>query len=79
MLTKQEMTTLTGMARFGGSFCQQLAELYKVADKNNRSKLRACFIQEFQRYGKSGEFYWVILEEEENKLKNESINHPLSR
>ena len=79
MLTKEESTTLMGMTRFGGSFCQRLAELYKVADNNNKSKLRACFAQEFQRYGKAGEFYWVILEEEENKLKTESINHPLSR
>ena len=78
MLTKEEMTTLTGMTRFGGSFCQRLAELYKVADPQNRKKLKACFVQEFQRYGKAGEFYWVILEEED-KLKNESINHPLSQ
>ena len=78
MLTKEESTTLEGMRRFGGSFCHQLAELYRVADNTNRSKLRACFVQEFQRYGKAGEFYWVILEEKD-KLKNESINHPLSQ
>ena len=78
MLTKEEMTTLTGMTRFGGSFCQRLAELYKVADPQNRKKLKACFAAEWQRYDKSSEFYWVILEEED-KLKNESINHPLSQ
>ena len=78
MLTNEEVITLGAMRRFGGSFCQRLGELYKVADPHNRKKLKACFAAEFERYGEAGEFYW-LLKEEERKLKNELINHPLSQ
>tara|TARA_R100000781_G_scaffold88040_1_gene54198 strand:- start:257 stop:547 length:291 start_codon:yes stop_codon:yes gene_type:complete len=66
-MNKEDLTTMQSMRRFGGSFCQRLADCFAAADPQNKKRLKACFAQEFQRYGKAGEFYWLILEEENKR------------
>ena len=78
MLTKNEAITIEAMRRFGGSFAQRLADCYVVADPLNKKRLASAFSYEFnERYGKAGEFFWIV--SNENSLRNEEINHPLSQ
>jgi len=42
--------TLDAMQRYGGSFVQQLARLYLVADPDNREKLQQTFWATFVKY-----------------------------
>jgi len=46
--------TLRNMEIHGGSFVKLLAELYRVADTNNKAKLESCFAEIFERYEKFG-------------------------
>ena len=78
MLTKNEAITIQAMRRFGGSFVQRLADCYVVADQLNKKRLASAFSYEFnERYGKAGEFFWIV--SNEDSLRNEEINHPLSQ
>lgn len=47
--------TLDKMQKYGGSFVQQLARLWFVADSGNRAKLEASFGDIFDRYESIGE------------------------
>jgi hypothetical protein len=47
--------TLDAMARYGGSFVKQLAELTRAADPINRQKLMAAFPEYFAEYKKIAE------------------------
>lgn len=47
--------TLENMRKYGGSFVQQLARLWFVADQGNRDKLEAAFGDIFDRYENMGE------------------------
>ncbi len=42
--------TLENMRKYGGSFVQQLARLWFVADQGNRDKLEAAFSDIFDKY-----------------------------
>ena len=79
MLTSTESVTIEAMERFGGSFVQNLAKCYLSADESNRKRLLAAFSYEFkERYGKAGELFWIV-SSERDALRQEEINHPLSR
>jgi hypothetical protein len=42
-MTNDDAEVIEAMQRFGGSFTQQLARLYQVADAVNRARLRDAF------------------------------------
>ena len=43
--------TIENMKRYGGGFASRLAELWQVADAQNRAKLEAAFGDVFDRHG----------------------------
>ena len=45
-----EYEILEAMTRYGGSFVQQLAVLYRLADMNNKAKLATTFREYFVKY-----------------------------
>lgn len=47
--------TLENMRKYGGSFVNQLAILWFVADEGNRNKIEAAFGDIFDRYENMGE------------------------
>ena len=42
--------TILKMQVYGGSFVRTLAELYVLADAENRAKLEKCFAEIFEKY-----------------------------
>jgi hypothetical protein len=50
MITHVDEATLDAMERYGGSFVQQLATAYRVADPENQAKLRDAFALVFAQY-----------------------------
>jgi hypothetical protein len=42
--------TLMNMEKHGGSFVKKLAELYMIADWENKRKLEKCFKDYFDKY-----------------------------
>ena len=47
--------SISNMQKYGGSFVNQLAMLWLVADQGNRDKLEAAFGDIFDRYEKLGD------------------------
>lgn len=47
---------LEAMDRYGGSFVQHLAELYRYADPMNRAILETCFAKFFTEYDEMAGF-----------------------
>ena len=44
--------TLINMEKYGGSFVKKLAELYMMADWENKRKLEKCFKYYFDKYAR---------------------------
>jgi hypothetical protein len=44
--------TLINMEKYGGSFVKKLAELYMMADGENKRKLEKCFKYYFDKYAR---------------------------
>lgn len=42
-MTTEDLKVIEAMEEYGGSFVQQLARLYRVADLENRIKIRTVF------------------------------------
>lgn len=56
-VTHQEVHVLTEtMSRYGGSFCQKLAEAIRFADPQNREKILDAFPDLVTMYGPGGRF-----------------------